>query len=397
MDRVIKFNIAFAILQFVMDLFFVISWTKFVRKRNLNKSLYIILWLASAIAAIILCYSLYIKFSHIIPSYSEKILILIINIWFIPKLFISPVIIFKDLIKIIRKKFKNRTSTVKLKEANPIDLKRRQLVENIGWCMSGVPFILLTDGYFKTTKNYKIYEIEIPLQWLPPELDGIKIVQISDIHAASLYSSRDFLRARFLANSLEPDIMVVTGDFINDNIQEIYIIKEELSKLRAKYGVFACPGNHEHYLNSDVTSILYKEIESAGIKMLINENITFNIKGEKLQLAGVDNTGKSMYFADFDAAMKGLSPAYPTILLCHDPSNWEPSIVGKTFAGLTLAGHTHGGQIGLELFGEMLTPTRVQYKQYAGLYHSKGQYLYVNRGIGTTGPPIRVGIKPEIT
>jgi predicted MPP superfamily phosphohydrolase len=200
-----------------------------------------------------------------------------------------------------------------------------------------------------------------------------------------------------IIKKISPDLVFMTGDFVNFQENEIDKISFEMKQIEAEYGVFACLGNHDHYMFPKEHEIFKSKIRSYGIDLLVNENRTLDIRGNKIQIAGSDNSSWRHNFADFDKTLAGLSKAYPTIMMCHDPSNWDLHINGKRNVDLMLSGHTHGGQFGYNVFGYDLSPVRMFYKQWAGLYKSKDQYLYVNRGLGVVGPPVRIGINPEIT
>ena len=200
-----------------------------------------------------------------------------------------------------------------------------------------------------------------------------------------------------MINNLKPDIIAITGDFVNSNPDEFLIVNDELKLLRSEYGVFACLGNHDHYMNEKQKVKLKELIKNTGIDLLVNENKILKIKGETLQIAGIDNSSFQLKFGDVNKTLEGLTPGYPTILLCHDPKMWENEIMGKTFVDLTLSGHTHAGQVSLDFTGNYFIPAMWVLKHVAGLYKFKDQHLYVNVGIGTAGPPIRIGIRPEIT
>jgi predicted MPP superfamily phosphohydrolase len=249
----------------------------------------------------------------------------------------------------------------------------------------------------RTTNNFKIHYVDVPISKLPLALNGLKIVQISDIHAGSFTSAKPMTEVLFLIETLQPDLLFVTGDFVNFSHTELPIIMPQLKNLHAKYGVYGCLGNHDHYMSPSDHPSLIDAIQKSGINLLINKNITLNIFNEQLQIAGMDNTSFRMTYGDIHKSLNGLKDYLPTVLLCHDPTNWDKEIRRKTFVDLTVSGHTHGGQIGIEYDELSLSPASLVYKQCAGLYKDKDQYLYVNRGIGTVGPPLRIGIRPEIT
>lgn len=342
---------------------------------------------------------------------ANKIIMYVIYIWYLPKLGIVPILIMKDIIKLSVKLVK----FIKLKvfkkppfskwirgfsedsPQEPKSLSRRKLAGNIAWSMAGVPFLIVVDNMLRNTYDFKIYPVEIPISTLPPGLNGLKIVQISDIHAGSFLTSSTFNNASILANAVSPDLIFITGDFVNNHPDELVLAVEGLKRLNATYGVYACLGNHDHYMTDANHEKLKNIIRNTGIKLLINENTKLSINGSTLQIAATDNTSWGDKYADFDKTLSSLNDIDPTILLCHDPNNWDREINGKRNVDLMLAGHTHGGQFSVKIDGMEFSPVRYVYKYYAGLYKNKDQYLYVNRGCGTAGPPIRIGMKPEIT
>lgn len=259
-----------------------------------------------------------------------------------------------------------------------------------------IPFGIVGKGFFDTD-DLTIYEEEIVLRSLPRAFDGIRIVQISDIHAGSWRSPDPFRRARAMIEQLKPDVLVITGDFVNFDPKELEFIRRDLVRLRADVGVFASLGNHDHYCSPQNHSLLRSMISNSGIKLLVNTNVPLTVNGETIYLLGTDNTGLGQNFADLPAALVGVEPGAPTILLAHDPTFWDKQVRRKAPVDLMLSGHTHGGQVGIHFLGVELSVAQVVYKQWAGLYRDGEQYLYVNRGLGTVGPPIRIGIPPEIT
>jgi uncharacterized protein len=384
----------------LIEFYTLISWTKFVKKSKWENYYYRIPWFISCLMFIILIYNYFIRFDDHIYGTVEKVLILFCNLWFLPKILIAPFILIKDIIrffieiyKVISKKIRKE---VILKD-NPIDDKRRNFVKNVGWGLAAVPYVILANGAARTTYNFKIYEAEVPLDKISDSLDGLKIVQISDIHAGSFITQKPFSTACRMINYLKPDILFLTGDFVNFQPEEMDLILPDLRTLRAEYGVYACLGNHDHYMTNDEHERLINIIRDTDIDLLINDNRTIDIKNDTLQLIATDNSSWKHNFANFDKALTGTIPELTSILLCHDPTNWDKSVRRKLPIDLMLSGHTHGGQVGIELLGQYLNPVRIIYKQWAGLYKDKNQYLYVNRGLGTVGPTLRVGMPPEIS
>ncbi len=384
----------------LLDFYFLKSWTKYIKNQNYNPFLYRIFWFFSASMLVLFVYLSVKRFSSEQQDELSKILYMIEAIWFIPKAVIVPVLIFKDFFKFIIKKIKIKYKSIfpKKKESTVVyDESKRKFLQNATWGLAGVPFLLVTDGLIRTTNNFRIHYAEIPIFNLPSQLNGFRIVQISDIHAGGFFDKEPLREAKRIINLLKPDIITMTGDYVNFNPNELNLIISEISQLSANYGVFGCLGNHDHYMNDENHIKLQNILENAGIDLLINENRKINIQGAELQIIGVDNIGHGQSFGDIDLAVKDIEFAKPTILLLHDPTYWEEKIISKYPIDLTLSGHTHGGQIGFNMFGVEASQAMFFYKRWAGLHQIKEKYLYINRGLGTTGPPIRVGINPEIT
>lgn len=384
----------------LIELYALFSWTKFVQKSKWENYYYKIPWFISILMFLTMLYNYFMRYDNHTYGTVEKVLILFANLWFLPKILIVPFILIKDIVLFIIKITKNlikRFSPKEIIEENRIDDKRRRFVRNVGWGLATVPYVILANGAARTTYNFKIYEMEIPLDKISDSIDGLKIVQISDIHAGSFITNRPFRYACRMINYLKPDILVLTGDFVNFKPEEMDLILPDLMALRAEYGVYACLGNHDHYMTQNEHSSLINIIKDSGIDLLINENRSLEIKNDAIQLIATDNSSWKHNFADFNKALAGTIPDLTSILLCHDPTNWDKSVRRKLPIDLMLSGHTHGGQAGIELFGQYLNPVRIIYKQWAGLYKDKNQYLYVNRGLGTVGPAIRVAMPPEIS
>lgn len=318
----------------------------------------------------------------------------ILAFWYLPKLVIFLVV---AIVSVARKLYKFIFRRREIGRIETIDPKRRRLLTAFGWGAVGLPYFAFAHESLKTTLSPKVLYVEVPIVGLPSKFKELKFVQLSDIHAGSLPSVGFFEKVVDIVNSLEADFVFITGDFVNFSHKEIDIIATPLSSIKAKYSVLACPGNHEHYMNDSEFEILVRKIRQLNIDLLINENRTYNIAGEKLQIAGVDNTNHRMNFADFDKALQGLDKDLPIVLLCHDPTNWDKSVRRKRKVDLMLSGHTHGGQVAIDLFNSKISPAALFYRQYAGLYTDSDQHLYVNTGVGMVGVPVRAGLPPEIT
>jgi predicted MPP superfamily phosphohydrolase len=229
------------------------------------------------------------------------------------------------------------------------------------------------------------------------------IAQLSDLHAGSFFSKRPMEEAVATVQGLRPDAIMITGDFVNNDAREMSVITPSLQQLSADLGVYGCLGNHDHYARiEDVIG----QMRATPVDLLVNENRLLAIDGAKLDLIGVDNTGFYQHFADMPRALSSLDPESNAfrILLAHTPTYWDEYVrANHPDIDLMLSGHTHGGQIGFEIGPLRYSLARIAYPRWAGLYEEPRadgegkQLLYVNRGVGTVGPPLRLGIRPEIT
>ena len=283
---------------------------------------------------------------------------------------------------------------------------RRDFLRTAGWAMASVPFLAVGTGLFKTVYDFEVRRVRVPIAGLPRAFSGLRIAQVSDLHAGSFFSSAPSDEAIRMLLAERPDLIVVTGDFVNHDAAELPLVVPALQRLRADLGVFGILGNHDHY--ADVPDVL-RGVAETPVRMLVNAHQTLRVNGEALHLLGTDNTGFGQRYADLPRTLDGLAAPGEAddlrVLLTHDPAFWDEARAA-TGAHLTLSGHTHGGQIGWEWAQASATPRGVnladlRYDRTAGLYTEAGahapQHLYINRGLGTTGPPLRLGVRPEIT
>jgi predicted MPP superfamily phosphohydrolase len=287
---------------------------------------------------------------------------------------------------------------------------RRKFVSQIALGLAAIPFSAMLYGIFKGKYNFKVLKYSLTFPDLPEAFDGYTITQISDIHAGSFDNHEKIEYAIDLVNKQKNDVILFTGDLVNNKASEMYSWKDAFSKLSAKDGVFSVLGNHDYgdYVpwsseeektaNLDELKQIQKEM---GFKLLLNEH-TFLTRGEeKIALVGVENWGKGGFkkAGDLQKSVAGLSKEEFKIIMSHDPSHWEEQIIPdeKKFH-LTLSGHTHGMQFGIEIPGWFKwSPIQWRYKQWAGIYSQNDQFINVNRGFGYLAYPGRVGIWPEIT
>jgi predicted MPP superfamily phosphohydrolase len=275
-------------------------------------------------------------------------------------------------------------------------------------------------GYAAERLRYEVRRVEIPLPNLPPELDGMEIVQISDIHLSGYMTRESVRRAVDMANDVGADLAVVTGDLITGMHDSMADCVDEVRHLRAPLGVYGCNGNHEIYARAeDLAERLYQQ---AGMKLLRSENALVTYRGAQFNLIGVDYQRERTPSGRKMQMLSGIEPLVrrdmPNILLSHNPNTFNRA--AELGIELSLAGHTHGGQVQVEILDVSISPARFITDYVAGLYHRpllmpyvpkrlgetiklmpnapKGlSALYVNRGLGTVGAPVRLGAPPEIT
>ena len=288
--------------------------------------------------------------------------------------------------------------------------ERRKFVSQLGLIAAAIPFSTMVYGMVRTAFNIQVKKKTVVFDDLPPAFDGLTIAQISDLHAGSFSSSGFFGSAIDRILELKPDLVFFTGDLVNNAAAEAEPHLNEFRRLKAKLGVYSVLGNHDYgdygpwpsHEAKRANLARLKEIQQeAGWKLLLNNHHILESGGEKLAIVGVENWGASQHFpkyGDLDKATSGIEDIPFKILLSHDPSHWDAKIKDhpQKFQ-LTLSGHTHGAQFGIEIPGFKWSPVQYMYKQWAGLYEFEGQNLYVNRGLGFIGYMGRIGIAPEIT
>jgi hypothetical protein len=278
-----------------------------------------------------------------------------------------------------------------------------------GLVLSSLIFLLVSCGTFIGRFNFRTEEITLKIKNLKPGLNGLRIVQISDLHLSGFYNHYNKLqKAIRIVNDLKPDIIINTGDFISYGWREFDSCDTILSREKSRYGNFAIIGNHDvgTYMPgstlNDKAEILMKvseKIKASGYMILNESNIIMEISGAKVAIIGVVTGGRHsrMIHGDLRRAMEGTDSADFKIFLCHDPNQWETDVAGKTDINLTLSGHTHGMQMGVITKWFRWSPAKYFYPHWNGLYSEGSQYHYVNRGLGTMAVPFRIWMPPEIT
>ncbi|HTS44371.1 MAG TPA: metallophosphoesterase [Puia sp.] len=279
----------------------------------------------------------------------------------------------------------------------------------LGLGIGGGLFSTLVYG-FSNKYNYKMRRMSLSFDNLPPSFKGIKIVQISDIHSGSFTDKKAVEKGVDKILKEKPDLILFTGDLVNNKADEMQEYMDVFNRLQAPMGIFSTLGNHDYgdYAEWNSMEEKQKNLEhlkqihaQLGWRLLMNEHVVLQKNGGEIALIGIENWSAKARFPKHGKMYQAYPGAekYPfKILMSHDPSHWDAEVRPKyPDIDLTLSGHTHGMQFGLEIPGFKWSPVQYVYKQWAGLYEEGKQMLYVNRGYGFIGYPGRVGILPEIT
>lgn len=318
-----------------------------------------------------------------------------------------------DIIRVIDRIFK----LVTLKERQKINeeqqgITRSKFLQYLGFLSGGLVMGTMFTGMFKWVYQFKVVKESLKFAHLPAEFDGFKIVQISDMHLGSWTSRKPLDQAVEMINQMDPDLILFTGDLVNFSTREAFRFEDSLKRLKAKQGIYATLGNHDYgdYVKWDTPAekeenmhALFAFFKRIGWDLLNNENRLFKAGEGTLALLGVENWGANLRFprhGRIEDAFAGTEAADVRILMTHDPSHWEKVVVPEKYdIDLSLSGHTHGFQFGIETKDVKWSPAKYLYKYWAGLYKDPAseRYLYVNRGLGSIGYPGRIGILPEIT
>ncbi len=286
---------------------------------------------------------------------------------------------------------------------------RRKFISTIAISLAAIPFASLIYGMIQGKYNYKVLKYSLEFEDLPEAFDGYTITQLSDIHSGSFDNHHKVEYAVNLANEQESDVILFTGDLVNNVADEMKDWQQLFSTLKAKDGVFSVLGNHDYgdYVTWESAQQKAENLQrlknlqgEMGWKLLLNENRYLERNGQKIALIGVENWGAGFkQVGDLDKASIGVAGSDFKILMSHDPSHWAEIVKhDKRNYHLTLSGHTHGMQFGIEIPGWFKwSPVKYRYENWAGIYKEFGRTINVNRGFGYLGYPGRVGIWPEIT
>lgn len=337
-------------------------------------------------------------------QHTVQIVVTIFVAFLIPKIFIVLFLLLEDIFRLLYFAFEKITH----KEFAHFP-ERRKFLNAVGFGIAGFFSLLVLDGVFFGKYRHKVRRLKLKINNLPENFRGYKIVQISDVHSGSFFHPDKLKPAVDLINQQNADLVLFTGDMVNNYAAEFEPFVPLFSTIRAKDAKMAVLGNHDYgeYVQWNTEDEHQRNIPNliklekmAGFDVLRNEHRIIERNGEKLYILGVENWGEKPFpqIGDLTKAAAGVPPEAAKILMSHDPTHFDHHVKKHPAnVQLTLSGHTHGMQFGLDLKNARWSPVQYRYKKWADLYESEGKYLYVNRGFGVIGYPGRVGILPEIT
>ncbi len=332
----------------------------------------------------------------------------------VPKIPLAIVLIIEDVFRLSKFLLRKLTPTLGHHASHENYIPgRRKFITQSGLLIASIPFSGILYGVNRGKYNFKIHQHEFAFPDLPEEFDGFRMTQVSDFHIGSFTDSDEVRHGFDMIQNLESDIIVFTGDMVNNRAVEMDPWMKWIEELKAPYGKFSILGNHDYgdYVRWESEEAKIRNLEQlksnhydTGFDLLLNSNREIKFKKSSITLVGVENWGQPPFpqKGNLKKALEGTTGNQFKILLSHDPTHWDEEIVkSSTHIPLTLSGHTHGMQFGVEIPGFKWSPVQYRYPKWAGLYteeeSSKSRFLYVNRGFGFIGLPGRVGIWPEIT
>ena len=315
----------------------------------------------------------------------------------IPKLIGLPFLLLEDTFRVLE----SGTSLVKslfVTDSKAYYPSRRKFVGQLAVGIAAIPFAGVLYGITKGKYRYRIVRQDIFFKDLPAAFDGFTITQLSDIHSGSFDDKAEVAHGIKMANDVKSDLLVFTGDLVNQHATEVEPYLDIFGSLHAAYGKFSILGNHDYgdygsWPSPEEKAANFEQLQAhhstIGFKLLRNESVKIEKDGQFINLIGLENWGKGggwTKYGDLNKSLEGIDPQSFKILLSHDPSHWEAqTITHEQHIHLTMAGHTHGMQFGVEIPWIKWSPIKYVYPQWAGLYREVDKYLYVNRGFGFLG------------
>ena len=406
------------VIPIIALLFILIDWYVFQGVKALvqnsseliQKSVKIAFWSITALS--LFAFFLY-HFSNVdLLGKSVRMFILVgIFMNYLAKVFFAVFLLIDDIsrgIQYLVQKFSNPTpAIVSDKESH---IPRSQFILKTAVVVGAAPLVAMSWGILSGAHDYRVRRIKLPLPNLPKAFEGLKIVQVSDIHAGSFWNKTAVQGGIEMLLNEKPDVVFFTGDLVNNQAVEMKEWISTFSKVKAPLGVFSVLGNHDYgdYVNWGSAQEKRQNLidlvniqKAMGWNLLVNQNHILEVDGEQIAIVGVENWGAKARFPKYgklSEAIKGTESVSTKLLLSHDPSHWQAEVLPMyPDIDAMFSGHTHGMQMGVDIPGFKWSPVQYVYDEWAGLYRQDNRYLYVNRGFGYLGYPGRICMPPEIT
>ncbi len=335
-------------------------------------------------------------------------LLVIVFMAYFGKLLAIVFVFIDDIRRVIKYFFEGRRRRHKRRVENGQTISRSKFLAKSAVAVSMLPVVTMSFGIVKGAYDYRIRRRKVYLPNLPKAFNGVKIAQLSDIHSGSFFDKSAVQGGIDMMLGEKPDLILFTGDLVNNQTKEVNDYFDLFSKVKADLGVYSTLGNHDYgdYMSWPSEAAkrqnlanMIKAHEQMGWRLMMNENKSIKIGSDKISLIGVENWGAGRFakYGDLTKAARN-AEGDVKLLLSHDPSHWDAQVrAQQPDIDIMFAGHTHGMQLGVEIGDWRWSPSKYIYKQWADLYQEGNQYLYVNRGFGFLGFPGRIGILPEIT
>lgn len=397
-------NMVYIILIGIFIIYFLLTFYASRSLKNLKVPRWVewLFWLITIGVVIHLLYHWFCR-GKVVWSAPQQYAVAGLLTWLIICLFVTLPLLLEDITRLIKAIFRKPTNAPRIPS-------RRKFVSTLGWGLAAIPFASILYSIFKGKYNYKVWKYTLYFDNLPKAFDGYRITQISDIHCGSFDNYEKIRYGVELINSQKSDVILFTGDLVNNLANEVHNWKSLFATLQAPDGVFSIMGNHDYgdYSSWETPEAKQQNLEhlfqlqkQMGWQLLLNEHCYLERNGEKIALIGVENWGHGRFskYGDLNKAMEGVNTEDFKILMSHDPTHWQEVVLPENKdIQLTLSGHTHGMQCGIEIPGWLKwSPSQYIYKYWGGMYEEDGKYLNVNRGFGYHAFPGRLGVWPEIT
>ena len=405
-NGLLKLFILISIIGLLFDLYVnagLKTWSADWSQKRRKRMLYVY-WIISITTSVLLLIRIpSFRTAMGIRPFNEWVLSIFLTLFF-TKLFFVIVLFAGDIGRLVAGIY-NKIAQPGIARAIPA---RRKFIGDIAILFAALPFTSFLYAMTKGKYDYRLFRITLYFDDLPSAFDGFTITQLSDIHSGSFDNRAAVQRGIDLARAQKSDLFVFTGDLVNNTADEIEPYIGMFGAIKAPYGQYSILGNHDYgeYIewNSEADKVanlekLKDQHRKLGYRLLLDENATVTKDGQSIALIGVQNWGRGfIQQGDLDKAVQGVNADAFKILLSHDPTHWEEKVrYHEADIRLTLSGHTHGAQFGVETAGFRWSPVKYRYLDWAGIANEGKRYLYVNRGFGFLAFSGRLGIWPEVT